>query len=860
MRALSRIEPFVPESADFAHSPAVVQATPIAESRGRVRARGRFLCRGDRAFWARGVTYGTFGTETSFPAPPQVDRDFAQMAGAGINSVRVYTAPPRWLLDCAEQHGLVVLVGLAWEQHVAFLDQPGLAADIEARVRGMVRELRGHSAALGYAVGNEIPASIVRWHGARAIEKFIERLYRAVKREEPDALVTYVNFPTTEYLRLPFLDFACFNVYLESEERLDAYLARLHNLAGERPLLMGEIGLDSRRHGMQRQSECIRAQVRTAFASGCAGTFVFGFTDEWHRGGHAIEDWDFGITTRSREAKPALVAVRQAYAAVPFEAAGAWPRISVVVCTYNGARTLRDTLDALAQVDYPDYEVIVVDDGSRDDTALIAADYDVTLIGTENRGLSSARNTGLANASGEIVAYIDDDAYPDPQWLRFLARRFQSGDWAAVGGPNIAPPGDGAIAECVANAPGGPVHVLTGDVEAEHIPGCNMAFRRSALAEVGGFDVRYRAAGDDVDVCWRLQERGLRIGFHAAALVWHHRRNSIAAYWRQQKGYGKAEALLAAKWPERYNGAGHLTWRGRVYARGLTPAVAAPRSSVYGGVWGSAPYQSLYQPGPSTWLALPLMPEWYGLVALLATLSALGASWPPLLWAIPLLALALAAPVVQALLAAARARYPDRRVSVVRRCARFGTTFALHMLQPLARLIGRIDNGLTPWRRARDGRLAVPRTLRDAVWREQWRSGDDWLRDVERRLRAVGAVVMRAGAWDRYDLRVRGGSLASLRCHVAVEEHCAGRQLARLRAEPSVSRVALIAVAVIATLSAFAGHDHAWLACAVLAAFAVGMCAWIIGDLLAAAGAWARMLDGFKSATHAASQRALRLT
>jgi Predicted glycosyltransferases len=105
----------------------------------------------------------------------------------------------------------------------------------------------------------------------------------------------------------------------------------------------------------------------------------------------------------------------------------------------------------------------------------------------------------------------------------------------------------------VAAAPGGPIHVLLSDRRAEHIPGCNSAFRREALEAVGGFDRRFRAAGDDVDLCWRLQERGWSIGFSPSAMVWHHRRNSVRTYWRQQKGYGRAEAILERKWPERYN-------------------------------------------------------------------------------------------------------------------------------------------------------------------------------------------------------------------------------------------------------------------------------------------------------------------
>src|SRR5213082_3648088 len=137
----------------------------------------------------------------------------------------------------------------------------------------------------------------------------------------------------------------------------------------------------------------------------------------------------------------------------------------------------------------------------------------------------------------------------------------------------ISPPGDGPIAECIARAPGGPVHVLLSDCEAEHIPGCNMAFRKDCLEAVGGFDPQFRTAGDDVDVCWQLQERGWTLGFSPAALVWHHRRNSLRTYWKQQIGYGRAEAMLERKWPEKYNGPGHVRWSGRIYGSGLTRAL-----------------------------------------------------------------------------------------------------------------------------------------------------------------------------------------------------------------------------------------------------------------------------------------------
>ena len=87
-------------------------------------------------------------------------------------------------------------------------------------------------------------------------------------------------------------------------------------------------------------------------------------------------------------------------------------------------------------------------------------------------GLGNARNTAAQYAQGEIIAFIDDDAYPDPHWLHYLAFAYTNTNHAGIGGPNIAPEEDGAVAHCVANAPGGPVHVLITDEIAEHIPGC----------------------------------------------------------------------------------------------------------------------------------------------------------------------------------------------------------------------------------------------------------------------------------------------------------------------------------------------------------------------------------------------------
>ena len=184
----------------------------------RPRVEGKFLYANNEKLYVRGVTYGTFKPNIEgdqFPDPQTAASDCASMVAHGINALRTYTVPPRWFLDLARDYGLWVMVGIPWEQHVTFLDGRHRAHSIEDRVRESVRACAGHPAVLCYAVGNEIPASIVRWYGHARVERFLERLCRAAKEEDPGGLVTYVNYPPTEYLNLPFIDFLSFNVYLE---------------------------------------------------------------------------------------------------------------------------------------------------------------------------------------------------------------------------------------------------------------------------------------------------------------------------------------------------------------------------------------------------------------------------------------------------------------------------------------------------------------------------------------------------------------------------------------------------------------------------------------------------------------------
>jgi O-antigen biosynthesis protein len=798
------------------------ESAPPRPCAKRPVVRGKFLFVGDGKFLVRGVTYGPFRPNEVgclYHNPQVVRRDFAAMSARGINTLRTYTCPPRWLLDVAAEQGLRVMVGvgLAGEQLSAFLESRQTVRRIFRRCADGVRACAEHPALLAYGVGNEIPATIVRWHGRRRVERFLSNLCQAAREHDPGGLVTYVNYPTTEYLQLPFLDFLSYNVYLESPERFDAYLARLQNIADDKPLVMAEIGLDSRRNGLDAQAEAVEWQVRRSFAGGCAGAFVFAWTDEWHTGGADVENWEFGVTDAERKPKPALRALARAFAEAPLPPANPSPRISVVVCTHNGGRTIRDCLAGCARLDYPNYEVIVVNDGSTDDTAEIVRRFDVRLINTPNNGLSRARNVGLSGASGEIIAYLDDDAWPDEHWLRYLADTFLTSDHAGVGGPNIVPQDDPPFAQCVADAPGGPTHVLLTDRVAEHIPGCNMAFRVHCLREIEGFDARFRIAGDDVDLCWRLQAHGWSLGFNPAAVVWHRRRRCVRGYWKQQFNYGRAEAMLEAKWPEKYNVFGHVGWQGRLYGSSSCRPTGWQSSRVYRGVWASSPFQTLCA-SESVVCSLPLMPEWYLGIAGLIAMGVMGVLWSPLLLCLALAAIAGAATVVQSARGASGASLAP--VGRAERLRRRGTTALLYLIQPAARLCGRLSYGLTPWRRQMPRSFALPvgRSLR--IWSELWQPPEERLRSIEALLKERRVPMQRGGAYDDWDLEIRGGLFACARTRLGIEEYPRGRQYLRFRAWPCFSKRACLVATLPVGLSAFAALQHASAAAVVLAVLA----------------------------------------
>jgi glycosyltransferase involved in cell wall biosynthesis len=751
----------------------------------RVRVDGKFFRLGAGKFYAKGVAYGPFAPDAVgqfFASPGQTARDFDLMKALGINVVRVYYVPPVWFLDLALERGLRILVDVPWSRHLCFLESVEARAQARQAVREAARSCAVHPAVFALSVVNEIPADIVRWSGAEKVSVFIDELVNVVKSVSPDCPCTFGNYPPSEFLRPQNIDFHCFNVYLHHRDAFQNYLARLQMIADSKPLVLGEFGVDSFREGEDRQAEIIQWNIESSFRGGAAGAIAYSFTDDWFKGGQQIEDWAFGLTTRAREPKKAFDAVRHAFAAAPYFPLPQYPPVSVVVASYNGARTLQACLESLQHLNYPACEVILVDDGSTDATPQIAALYpNVRYIRhPTNAGLSAARNTGIEAAHGEIVAFTDSDCRPDEDWLYYLVGDLLNSAFTGIGGHNLLPPEDSWVAAAVMVSPGGPAHVMLTDRVAEHIPGCNMAFYRWALLEIGCFDPLFRKAGDDVDICWRLQQRGYKIGFSPGGFVWHYRRSTVRDYLRQQHGYGEAEAMLVHRHPEYFNWYGSSQWQGRIYSPAKFGVVTRSRM-IYHGAFGSGFFQTLYTAPPAFGLMLVTSLEYHVLVVV--PLIILSAIFPSL---VPLAVTAMLVPLVVCGAAAAQADLPARRKTVWSR----PLVALLFFLQPIVRGWARYQGRLSVQRRPLAEYESLDSLSRQAkhqpfgelqYWDEKGVDRICFLQAIMERLDQRDWPNKVDLGWNNFDLEIHGSRWCHLQLITVTEVFGAHKQLIRCR-------------------------------------------------------------------------------
>ncbi|MGA3229042.1 MAG: glycosyltransferase [Candidatus Binatus sp.] len=748
----------------------------------RVTPHAKFLSRAGQKFFFKAMRLADVSATLDFAQKLKLRKRLDDLRTAHTTGVVLSEAQSQPCLDIAAQSGLVAMVELRISADE--LTRSRGWKSVVSRIAHTASIFARHPALAGYILDCEIGQDALRAGGLENARRRVRGVVKTIKGRAPEAMVGIKVRPETRALSILEEDFLYAEIPALKPVEIRDFVVALHNLAEARPVVI------EFKDASPGQDEA----VAVAFGTGAAGVVAPPVPAP------VSHDWLGVRMMRASDVMP-FVTLNGTCPPRPPKT----PMVSVVICAYDAERTMRPCLESLRRLDYPNFEVVIVDDGSRDRTADISMDFpEFRLIRQPNKGLSVARNVGMQAARGEIIAYTDSDCVVDPHWLTLMVRSMIENNFDGCGGPNYAPHEDGWIEASCAASPGAPCHVLVADDRAEHLAGCNMLFSKAALAKIGGFDPQFTSAGDDVDICWRLLEAGFKLGFSPAAFVWHFRRNTVKSYYGQQRGYGRAEAMLHQRYPERFNVIGQIAWRGTI--PGLARTI--PGGSRKRVLWrtASAGAQTLFDPGLTLARVIPQTLEWTLLSAFaLAASIVLGV---PLIAAAAMLALG----PIWALYYAWHAPLEKSHESFAARLLIAYLAYTGPMVRTMTRYKTRAK-ALTGLAGA-DGVRQRPtidwlrRTVRLDYWNDESITRD---RLTDRMLklfaRSGHSAIVDAG-WNDYDLEVRPNPWTRIELKTADEEHEAGKVtnhvLARIKST-RITRLALAAGALSAAVAAIAG-------------------------------------------------------
>jgi cellulose synthase/poly-beta-1,6-N-acetylglucosamine synthase-like glycosyltransferase len=228
------------------------------------------------------------------------------------------------------------------------------------------------------------------------------------------------------------------------------------------------------------------------------------------------------------------------------------PKVSIIIAFYKNMAYLEECVKECLTLDYPNYEILVVSNSP------IRLPWErVKILITDKAGQGYKKNLGVANASGEICAFIDDDAYPSKDWIKNAIKYFDDPDVVAVGGPGITPPNDSLMQKAgglVYSLPFGSGkfsyrYVSKKTCTTEELPGYNLFVRKSFLREIGGFNVKYRS-GEDTILSYRIAKAGKKLIYAPDVIVYHHRRPLFIPHLKQVANYALHRGYFAKKYPE----------------------------------------------------------------------------------------------------------------------------------------------------------------------------------------------------------------------------------------------------------------------------------------------------------------------
>jgi len=240
-----------------------------------------------------------------------------------------------------------------------------------------------------------------------------------------------------------------------------------------------------------------------------------------------------------------------------FSSLSDYPFVSVIIPVRNRPEEIEDCLQSLGKLDYPSekLEIIVVDDASSDNTPDVVSGYSVHLIPLEaHKQASFCRNLAARKARGEILAFIDSDCLADPQWLKALIPVFRDHTIGALGGRVDTYFNEKGLDryEKVKSSltMGSWTRRSSKNDPFFYVPSCNLLVRRENFLQLGGFGEDL-VVGEDVDLCWRLQDEGLDVEYRPLGKVYHKHRNRLGSFSMRRFDYGTSEPLLQQRHPKR---------------------------------------------------------------------------------------------------------------------------------------------------------------------------------------------------------------------------------------------------------------------------------------------------------------------
>jgi len=245
------------------------------------------------------------------------------------------------------------------------------------------------------------------------------------------------------------------------------------------------------------------------------------------------------------------------------------PLISIIIPVKNASKTIQKCIDSILNLNYPEYEIIIIDDGSTDDTSSLLNNYfqsgrmkNYRYIKINSSGPSKARNIGIDISNGEFVAFTDADCIIDREWLNELLKGFESYDEkiAGVGGEQLSPDDDTDFCKSI-NDFMKKIGFITDYIktienhkkqnfkfiETNHNPTCNVIYKKEIFKKVGGF-LDGLWPGEDVELDYRIKKYGYKLLFNPKAIVYHYRPETIEKFSKMMFNYGKVQAFLVKKY------------------------------------------------------------------------------------------------------------------------------------------------------------------------------------------------------------------------------------------------------------------------------------------------------------------------